>query len=130
MASLWFLCMRNMRGLIWPCNVSLCRIALPPLPEPTKRPAPPRVTAIEPAEQSAGGLVVLSGNGLADAMDVRFIDDSTGVHAKAKFHATEEGQLNVTVPRLSEQCKRPVIVVRTPNGVTMTLGTDILGPEV
>jgi hypothetical protein len=74
-------------------------------------------------------LVILSGDGLADAVDVRFIDDSTGAHTKAKFRATDEGRLAVTVPRLTEQCKRPVIVVRTPNGVTMTLGTDILAPR-
>ena len=71
-------------------------------------------------------MVVLSGEGLADAVDVRFIDDSTGAHAKAKFRAAGEGRLAVTVPRLGKRCKRPVIVVQTPSGVTMTLGTDVI----
>lgn len=113
----------RMNGPTW--NAVIWRTDLRPLPEPTKQTAPPMVAAVEPAEQSAGGLVVLSGDGLADTMDVHFIDDSTGAHMKAKFHAVGDNRLSVTVPRLGRRCRRPVIVVRTPSGVTMTLGTDI-----
>ena len=107
----------------------ICRMNLPPLPEPTERPAPPRITAVEPAEQASGGEVILSGDGLAGAMDVRFIDDSTGVRVKAKFQAVNDHRLAITIPRLGKGCKQPVIVVQTPSGVTMTLGTDVIAPD-
>jgi dipeptidyl aminopeptidase/acylaminoacyl peptidase len=108
----------------------ICRMNLPPLPEPTERPAPPRITAVEPAEQASGGEVMLSGDGLAGAVGVRFIDDSTGMHVEAKFRVAGEGRLAVTVPQLGKRCKRPLIVVQTPSGVTMTLGTDVQAPKI
>ncbi|MEO7132577.1 MAG: hypothetical protein ABIZ07_14495, partial [Dermatophilaceae bacterium] len=108
---------------------TISRTALRPLPEPAERPAPPRVRAIEPPEQRAGGEVVLSGDGLVGTVDVRFIDDSTGAHVEAKFREAAQGRLLVAVPRLGDRCRRPVVVIRTPGGVTMTLGTDTIVPD-
>jgi hypothetical protein len=117
---------RVAHSAVWP---TICRVDLPPLLKARKLPAPPRITSIEPAEQRTGAKISLSGDGLADAIAVTFIDDSTGVNTAAEFTPLADGQLGVTIPRLEQACQRPVIVVQTPSGVTMTLGTDILAPK-
>jgi hypothetical protein len=123
---IYWSCMRIRGASMYPM---IYRTELRPILKPTKRPAPPKVVTIAPSEHGAGGEIVLSGEGLADAVDVRFIDDSTGVHTSAKFHGAGQGRLTVTVPRLGNGCRRPVIVVQTPSGVTMTLGTDVIAPD-
>ncbi len=108
----------------------VCRTDFRPPSKPTIRPAPPRITAISPAEQATGGKIGLSGLGLTDAVAVTFIDDSTGALSAAEFSPLGQGQLAVTVPQLGEGCRRPVIVVQSPSGVTMTLGTDVVAPKI
>jgi hypothetical protein len=105
------------------------RMALLPLLRPTGRTSPPRIVAISPTEQKAVGQISLSGEGLAHASAVTFIDDSTGAHSTAKFRSTDDESLTVTVPKLGAHCEHPVIVVQTPSGMTMTLGTSLLVPK-
>ena len=94
---------------------------LPAVRGAVRRPSPPLVAAINPGEQASGGEISLEGENLQHTTAVAFIDDSTCRHVPAKFHVADDGALLVKVPRLTDACAHPVIVVQTASGVTMTL---------
>jgi hypothetical protein len=104
---------------------SFFRIKLPPPLKRTVRPAPPLITSLMPEAVKAGESLTIAGKYLSDAKAVTFVDDSTCEHRSTKFRSEDDYVLKVTVPKLSDQCSHPLIIVETPSGVTMTLRRDL-----
>ncbi len=103
----------------------IIRMGLPPVLTPTVRPAPPLITAIPVGELRAGADVTVMGQHFTHATAVSFVNDSTCKHALAKFHVVDDQTLAIAVPRMTDACKHPVIVLQTPSGVTMNLRKEI-----
>lgn len=83
--------------------------------------APALVTGLGPPKQSAGGKVSLQGANFTGTTEVLFVDDGTGEATKAKYDAPSDSTLAVVVPKLSDRCRHPVIIVQNEGGVTATL---------
>lgn len=99
------------------------RIKLPPVLEPTVKPAPPLINAISPRSQRPGREVTLLGARFMGATQVQFIGED-GKRSDAKFRVKSDTEISVVVPETDSHGRRAAIVVQTPGGVTVTLPRD------
>jgi hypothetical protein len=85
------------------------------------KPAPALVTGFVPRLQKAGEQLSIAGANFDGTSEVLFIDDGSGQATKAKFVVGSDSGLSVVVPKLSDRCRHPVIIIQNKGGITATL---------
>lgn len=108
----------NPIGAIW-------KMKLPPRFKRQTLTAPPLIKTVTPHEFHAGESIAISGEHLEPIKALVFVDDATHKHVKAEFHPNDARSLSATVPKLSDSCKHPTIIVETLSGVTMTITRSV-----
>lgn len=87
----------------------------------TKKPAPALIKGMLPSTVVAGGALTVRGSHFQHTQTVMFIDDGTGGSTDARFTVVSGEEMSIVVPRMSQQCRNPVLVVEGTGGVTVTL---------
>lgn len=96
------------------------KLKLPATLATSSKPAPPLITAIEPAEASSGEKILLRGQHLSGANRVKLIGDD-GRQSDGKIIGGSDTELAFVLPPRRDGVRREAIVVQGPGGVTVTL---------
>lgn len=102
-------------------EIGLWRADLGKPAQSKSKPAPALVTGFVPRLQKAGEQLSIAGANFDGTSQVLFIDDGSGQATKAKFEVGSDSALSVVVPKLSDRCRHPVIIIQNKGGITATL---------